>query len=248
MADGFQPGGSPLAHDTPALNRISEAELKGYLAAAKSFDDDRVERIVASERRAWRVVSVLGVCLAAVSLGLALAMPLHTVAPPHIVEVDRSTGEVNVATSLNGMRFASPTEVDHKYWLWNYVFHRESYAWQDVAANAERVSLMSDAVEQGRYAKSVDADNPKSPQRLFGKRAAVVVTVRSISLGKDGASASVRFSRTLRDLTGSNNDETKNFIATVTYSFVETTMPERERLVNPRGFTVSLYRLDEELK
>ena len=37
-----------------------------------------------------------------------------------------------------------------------------------------------------------------------------------------------------------------SYVATVTYRFVETPMKESERLINPRGFTVTNYRVDEE--
>lgn len=223
-------------------------KLAQYFQEAKSFDDDRVARLTASERRAWRVAIGGIVCIVALCCALAALAPLKTVAPPVVIEVDRSTGEVDVVTTINGVKFVPASELEQKYWLWQYVTARESYVWQDRAAYFERVTLMSEAGEQNRYAKAVGADNPKSPQRVLGHNSIIEVKVRSIALGRDGASASVRFTRTTHDLGGGVADQAQSFIATITYSFVETTMSEGDRLINPRGFTVRLYRLDEEMK
>jgi type IV secretion system protein VirB8 len=111
------------------------------------------------------------------------------------------------------------------------------------------VTLMSDPVEQNRYAKVVSAENPKSPQKELGPDAVTEVQIKSITLGANAGSATVRFTRQRRDLrTGAAVYKPQALVATITYSFVEATMPEADRLVNPRGFTVKRYQLDEELQ
>lgn len=224
------------------------AKLAQYFKEAKSFDDDRMTRLAASERRAWRVALGGVGCVVALCFALAALTPLKTVAPPVVIEVDRSTGAVDVVTTINGVKAVPASELEQKYWLWQYVTARESYVWQDRAAYFERVTLMSEPGEQQRYAKAVEADNPKSPQRLLGRNSIIEVKIKSIALGRDGSSASVRFARTTHDLGSLVPDSIQSFIATITFSFVETAMPEGDRLVNPRGFTVRLYRLDEEMK
>lgn len=70
----------------------------------------------------------------------------------------------------------------------------------------------------------------------------------SFGLGADAAasvlSAAVRFERVVRYTDG--RESFSVWVATMAFRFVEAPMSESERLINPRGFTVMHYRLDEE--
>jgi type IV secretion system protein VirB8 len=223
-------------------------ELDSYLADAKSFDDDRIERLIRSERRAWRVAGLFGAGMLVLCFAISGLAPLKSVAPPVVVQVDRETGQADVLTVTNGQKVVPASEREQKYWLEQYVVARESYTWADREAHFRKVSLMSDVGEQNRYARSVDATNPQSPQTALGRDGVIEVHVKSISLGlSKGASASARFTRTVRDLK-SGAEQTTVWVATVTYSFAELPMKEQDIYINPRGFTVFAYRLDEEVQ
>lgn len=216
-----------------------------YLADSKSFDDDRIARLTRSERRAWRVAIVAVACVVALCLALAGLAPLKTVMPPVVVQVDQASGVVDVLTTVNGMKQVAPGEPEQKYWLAQYVEAREGYTWTDRQLFFRRVSLMSDVAEQNRYANYVNASNPDAPQRKFGTNAIVDIRIRSISL-TGGNSAAVRYERIVRSSDG--RESMSRWVATMAFSFIEAPMSESDRLINPRGFTVRDYRLDEETR
>ena len=216
---------------------------KAYLADAKTFDDDRVQRLVRSERRAWRVAIGALVCVVVLCLAIAGLAPLKTVMPPVVVQVDKSSGVVEVLTAVNGLKQVPAGEPEQKYWLPQYVEAREGYTWVERTVNFKKVSLMSEVSEQNRYASFVNAGNPDSPQRKYGQSAMIDIRIRSISL-QAGASAAVRFERVVRYTDG--RESFSVWVATMAFRFVEAPMSESERLINPRGFTVMHYRLDEE--
>ncbi len=222
-----------------------EKAWNAYLEASRTFDDDRLSRLERSERRAWRVamIAVVGVFV----LGLAVAglAPLKTVMPPVVVQVDQASGVVDVLTTVNGMKQVKAGEPEQKYWLAQYVEAREGYSWIDRGAFFRKVSLMSEVAEQNRYANAVNASNPEAPQRKYGRNAIVDIRIRSISLN-DGQSAAVRYERIVRSNDG--RESMSMWVATMSYQFIESPMSESDRLINPRGFTVMNYRLDEETR
>jgi type IV secretion system protein VirB8 len=56
----------------------------------------------------------------------------------------------------------------------------------------------------------------------------------------------VRYERIVRSNDG--RESMSRWVATMSFGFVEAPMSERDRLINPRGFTVRDYRLDEETR
>jgi type IV secretion system protein VirB8 len=230
-----------------AESAVRSKRWAAYLAEAQSFDDDRVQRYRRSEKRAWRVaagavlVGVLGVASAA-----ALA-PLKTVLPPVVVQVDRSTGAVDVLTTLNGQKQVPVEDAERKYWLGRYVDYRERFIWGDREANFHAVSIMSDKLEQQRYSDWFGANNPNSPQRVYTDQSFVEIHILSVALGNTpGASANVRFERIVHDRTG-NKKPPERLIATVSYNFSDGPLKEADRFINPRGFQATAYRVDPEV-
>jgi type IV secretion system protein VirB8 len=177
----------------------------------------------------------------------AALAPLKTVVPPVIVQVDKSTGAVDVLTTLNGMKQLPAEDAERKYWLGQYVRVREGYTWQDRGANSQAVRVMSDTREQQRYADWFKASNPESPQRLYGDQAFVEIHILAVALGNTPeASANVRLLRTVHDANGLTRPP-ERLIATVTFRFTDKPLKEEDRFINPRGFEVMAYRIDEEV-
>jgi type IV secretion system protein VirB8 len=233
-----------LAKEVPIVGNGNFAE---YLREAQSFDDDRVERYRRSERRAWRIAAagvVFGLCGVFSTAALA---PLKTVLPPVVLAVDRSTGAVDVVTTLNGQKPVPVEDAERKHWLAEYVRAREGYTWADRQTNVHAVSLMSDANEQKRYAAWFSPENASSPQRLYGNQAFVEIHVVGVALGNvPEASANVRFERRIHEANGDARP-LERLVATVTFQFSDKPMKEGDRFINPRGFEVTAYRVDPEV-
>ncbi len=225
---------------------LKAREWAAYVAEATSFDDDRVQRLVRSERRAWRItMAMTGMALCGF-LGMALLTPLKTVVPPVVVRV-ADNGSVDVLTTLNGQKQVPVEDAERKYWLGKYVSYRESYTWADRAANYHATSIMSDKLEQDRYAAWFGQGNSKSPQRLYGDQSFVEIHILSVALGTSPeASANVRFERTVHDANGQTRPA-ERLVATVTYRFADAPLQEADRFINPRGFEVTAYRGDREV-
>ncbi len=222
-------------------------DFDAYLKEAASFDDDRVKAYRRSERRAWAIAACAVVAALCGVAGMAAMAPLKTVMPPVVVRVDRTTGVVDTLTALNGEQQVAVEDAERKYWLKTYVQTRESYAWPDREASFRTVSLMSSKQVQEDYAQWFAQANEHSPQREYGEQGIVEVHVLSVALGTTPeASANVRFERIATDRTGQKQPP-QRMVATVTFRFVNEPLKEKYRLINPRGFQVTAYRLDTEV-
>ena len=232
------------------VDRVQEVESPGwkeYLQRAASYDDDRGQRLRRSERRAWRVAAAAVGLLILSWAALMGLMPLKVVMPPPVILVDRTTGAVEVMTSLNNHQQVRAEDAERKYWLATYVRHREGYTWNDRAESYAVVSAMSEKLEQERYANDVAGSNPRSPQAELGENGMIEIRVVSVALGSTPeASANIRFERIVRDRRGTTQP-TQYRVATIGYRFVDEPIKERDRLLNPRGFRVMTYRADTEV-
>lgn len=223
------------------MNRTQpETNLPHYLAAAKSWETDQISRVKRSERRAWRVA--VGACVVAVLAVVAVVLltPLKTV-EPFVVRVDK-LGESDVVTLLTEKTVTGSEALD-KYWLSTYVNFREEYSQSLAYGNYRATELMSSQQVQQTYLNQVDPKQPQSPTTVYGANGTVEVSVNNISFIAKGQ-AQVRYTRTAKSDAGSQPSVTQ-WIATITYDYINPPMDEQARLINPVGFRVTDYRVDQ---
>ena len=106
-------------------------ELKSYFREAVSWDIDRTAQAIRRARMAWVVAGAGWTCAVAVSVALALMMPLKTV-EPYVIRVDNSTGIVDIVPMYAG--HAEMGETVARFLLTHYVTVCEGFSY----ATAER--------------------------------------------------------------------------------------------------------------
>ncbi len=72
-----------------------DASVEAYLREEASWEEDRVRRMRASERRAWGAAGIATLLAGLALAAVVLLTPLKTV-QPFVVRVDNSTGVVDV--------------------------------------------------------------------------------------------------------------------------------------------------------
>ena len=222
------------------MTGIETDGLADYFKTARTYAQDRVLLAERSKRTAWMcaTVSMSGTGLALVALvGLT---PLKTV-EPYVIRVDNSTGITEVVSGLKEAR-ETYNEAVTKSFAARYVMAREGFVASEVKSNFQAVVLMSDAAEQSRFAAWYGAKNPESPQAQYGRTATARIVVKSISL----ISREVVQVRYLKTVTRGDDAKTTHWVATLTYSYSSAQMSANDRLINPLGFIVSVYRADPE--
>lgn len=235
----------------------SKAELeKKYFQEASEWDQDVMARSNKSEKRAWSVAISVGLIAVLEAVGLAALAPLKTV-EPYVIRVDNNTGVVDVVSSLNetdGEIKAGAQESLDKYWLGQYLRHRESYQWETRNYDRQMVGLLSGASVQQDYAVYTDPrQNPNAPVAIYGQNTEVNTKVKSISFigspekmenGEIRTTALVRYTKQVKR--AGETTPLSHWAATVSFIYINGKMKDDDRLLNPLGFQVVKYRNDQE--
>lgn len=221
---------------------VKKGEQADYLQAALSWDQNRVRSALRSRRLAW-IVAGCACGLSAVSVAaVAMLAPLKTVAP-YVIKVDHSTGETQIVTALKGPGPRTYDEAVNRYFLAQYVRLREGWLPEAARENFYTVSLMSDQGEQGRWLSSISPSDKNSAQLVYGPKAFVSVSIRTISFLSPTV-AQVRFTKLVTQ--GDNPTSAQNWNALITFKYSAAPEMEKDRTLNPLGFQVINYRSDPE--
>lgn len=211
-------------------------------AAACDWYADRYQSIFVSRNR-WLVTALLSLGLAvAQALALVGLVPLKTSVP--FVIKEEVSGAVTTIAPLTGDNSVTYQESARKYFLARYVISRETYDPAGLAENYTAVGLMSDPEESREFNKSIAQTNPHSPIRVYGQITKRFVRVKSISFLNERL-AQLRLIAT--DKNRSGTETASEWVALVGFRFGPAPASESDRLINPLGFYVTSYRLDQEV-
>ncbi|MDY2868710.1 MAG: type IV secretion system protein [Mesosutterella sp.] len=211
---------------------------------AISFEAFRIDLVRASERKAWRLAA--GAALVALLEAAAIAMlcPLKTTVP-YVVELDRTTGMSTILPIAN-TREIPASEAQDKYWLGQYVLSRESYDYRTLELDYVKTRELSLPAVFEPYASQF-GDGKETLEKRWGDTRRAVVTLTSVVPSGDGI-ATVRFTKRVVETSGGQEISSGRYTATIGYEYhPEFRATEGSRLVNPFGFKVTTYRVDEEV-
>ncbi|MDH5834564.1 virB8 family protein [Luteimonas kalidii] len=219
-----------------------------------NYEVSLADRARRSERRAWWVAA----CALAMSLILAggyfYFLPLKEKVP-YLVMADPYTGTATVARLVGN--FQDPTittqEAINKSNVAQFVMARESYDTGLIGQQNWRQTLTMAGPHVAPAFRALHAaSNPNRPYNQYGTSRAVRVRILSISLvpaaeGQPPRGATVRFQRSLYSKQTGNSQVMDGKIATLQFAYdPELRFDERDRLLNPLGFRVSEYRVDND--
>ena len=218
------------------------SERDTYYAAARTWADDRVAAAARQTRLAWIVAGAAGGIAAVLALAIALLVPLKTVAP-YVVTVDRQSGAVEIATTLEDGKLTQNEAVIQAQ-LAAYVRARETFDETDLPVQYARVQRLSAPPVARRYVAAMAAANPQSPLRTLTRGDTIAVDIKSVSLLSPGT-AIVRFNTRRSGLNG-GEARLQSHVAAISYGFANAPLRMEDRFDNPLGFQVTRYRADME--
>ena len=224
-----------------AMGTTGASGLVADDTGAQGWFYDRYQSARVNGNRWFLVSIVLGTFAALAVFALALLAPLKSV-HPFLVEVNSASGEVRVLKPFDAAHF-EPSDAVDKSFLSKYVISRETYDPQDLKQNYEVVRLLSDPPEGLRVDNALSPINPTSPLRRYANHTVRAVRIKSVSL-LNSRTGQVRF--TTSEITGTGTSD-QGWVAILSFRFVNLPDMEEERLINPLGFQVTAYRVDQEV-
>ncbi|BEK14845.1 MULTISPECIES: virB8 family protein [Campylobacter] len=198
-----------------------------------------------SNQRAWLVAFIsMAISIIAV-IAVIFLTPLKTT-EPYVIRVDNTTGMVDIITSLQEEQISSIEALD-KYFISQYIKAREGYYYKFLNQDYVLTQLMSDENVANEYRAIYAGDN--ALDQIYKDNVEVSVKILSIVLGNSNGvkTSTIRALITKKDsVTKSTQQSTK--VITLAYDFLLAKTSEENRILNPLGFKVTNYRVDEEIR
>jgi type IV secretion system protein VirB8 len=212
-----------------------------HLSDQKNWYADRYQAMVV-QRNILALVTLISLLATLISaFSVSLLTPLKSV-QPFVIQVDEKSGMTQVVTPLSNKELETQKELA-QYFVVKYVRAREGYDAALYTQNYHDVRLMSDSKIWDNYKKLYNSNNPQSPTNLYGRETKRVVSIRSFQFTGE-KSAQVRIRVALEGPSGIM--EPTDYIVWVSYEFQGLELTTEQRYVNPVGFKVTSYTVDQE--
>lgn len=217
------------------------SQEKDAITEARNWYSDRYQTTVV-QRNILLLITLLSLAGVFISVFTVRVVTESKSIEPFVVEIEKKSGLTNVVDpSTRSPQFADEALI--KYFVVKYVTMRETY--DPVTYNYNYftvVRLLSRKAVYDDFTRYIASD-PKSPRLMYGETTKSVIKIRYVVPQPDDRTK-VKVQFTLQ--TVGPLRQTLNKIATVQYDFLTLEMNQEERLVNPLGFQVIGYRVDDE--
>lgn len=180
-----------------------------------------------------------------------LLTPLKEVRP-YVIRVDNNTGATDIVTMLD-TQSTTADEQTAKYFSAMYVKLREGYDWYTIQEQINQAMLFSDSNMQNQI--NTKFARPDAPHKIYKENQRVEIKITNTSIIDDKGLIQVRFTKSIVPTNGGSWDVQNqrmnpapivtNHMATIGYEYVNVPAVDDVRLVNPFGFTVKTYRVDD---
>lgn len=162
---------------------------------------------------------------------------------PFVIEIEERTGVPTVVDPVT-IEAYSANDAVVRYFVMKYIRAREEYFPALYRYNFDTVVrvLSSESVYYSDYKPKFSVGNPQSPVNALGMGGARVVLLKSIIFPAP-ETAQIRF--TLQTSGGSGAGSADKIVF-LQYEFANINMNEDERLINPLGFRIVNYKIEDE--
>ncbi|ECP6302855.1 type IV secretion system protein [Campylobacter jejuni] len=198
-----------------------------------------------SNKRAW-LIAFVSIFIAILSIvAVVLLTPLKTI-EPYVIRVDNTTGMVDILTMLNEKEITENEALD-KYFISQYVKAREGYYYDLLNQDYLLTQLMSSEKVANEYRALYEGENARD--QILKNSNEVQVNILSIVLGESNGvkTSTIRANIITKNLNTRGTTQVTKVI-TLSYEYVLAKASEENRILNPLGFKVLTYRIDNEVE
>ena len=161
---------------------------------------------------------------------------------PFIVEIEEKTGVPTVVDQISKKQYTAD-EVIQEYFLYSYIKAREGYDYRTYIHDFfTTVRILSSTGIYRGFLGRVSKRNESSPVNLYGRKIRLEPKIKSIQ-NINGAKQ-VRL--LVKHINGNKVTKVDHKILYIKYEFVNLEITLEERLVNPLGFRVVDYRVNQD--
>ena len=193
---------------------------------------------------------LVGFTVAALLCALAAMMLVNSLIPqktiePYVIQVDQRSGITQTVNPVTAKELTA-NEAVKNYFLVSYIRAREGYNSVNVYKQYDQVRLMSSAVTvYKQFLEQANPNNPGSNVARLGSLGTRNVVIKSITYLQPKV-AQVRVVIEERS-DGRTINARYHKIILIRSEFANVPLSTKERYINPLGFTVLSYRVDEDI-
>lgn len=209
----------------------------------KHWYADRFQTILV-QRNLLAVITFVSLLATVItSFSVMQLTPLKSV-QPFLIKVDEQSGATTVVDPMKDNEL-SANQAIKRYFIMKYIRSRETYNVATYRNDYNIVRLLSERKLFETYKQLVSPNNEISPVNEYGRHSRRQVTLRSLTFIDDN-NAQVRITISY-DGKMAMQKRKENLIVWLTFDLVDMNLTAKERYVNPLGFQVTNYKVDEEL-
>lgn len=223
--------------------QASANQPNNFVEVTRNWYEERSDRIIV-QRNILLVLSSLLILLVVISIAAVTFVINSREFSPFVIQIDDSTGVATIVNPISS-EILNGNEALTRYFIKKYLIARETY--NPVNFNTEArttVRLLSSSNVYFlflNYIRSKDVD----PVLMYGQTNTTYLTVKSWSKLESKAEQNtyiVRFAITET----AGNKKVYNKIAVVSYSYIPMELTDAERDINPVGFQINGYKVDDD--
>jgi type IV secretion system protein VirB8 len=211
---------------------------------SRNWYKDRYQAVMLQRRLLMGITVLSMIATLAAVIVIAQMVPLKGV-EPFLIQVDPKSGITQMVNPLTAKEITSLESINN-YFIVQYIRARESYNVRDISNNYAIVRVMSDAEKvYGLFKREANPSNPQSVAARMGGAGSRVVKFKSISYSPNKPNqAQVRL---LIEETAANGGTLQyHKIASLVFEYAKLDLTSEERYINPLGFRIMEYRVDED--
>ncbi len=210
---------------------------------SKNWYKDRYQYVLV-QRKLLALITVLSLLCTVATVGVIFYMtPLKTV-EPFVIQVDQKSGITQTVDPLT-VKELTASEAVNNFFIVQYIRSRETYSMTDLAKNYEIVRLMSDSSKvYSGFVSTADPNNPQSNTARLGSTGIRTIKFKSISyLNPQLVQARIL----IEEKSGGGGYSQQHKIVILAFEYAKMSLTPEERYINPLGFHVTDYRVDEDV-
>lgn len=225
---------------------MNETGQREYFEHAATWESNRVASALASKRRAYFFALLLLIVVIIQGFALVALTPLKTVQLEAIV-MDKSQGTIQPLQRLDEVQ-VTLDDVFTKKFLTDFMLARENYTFDTAEVNYYTAAAFMSQPLQTQWGSFWDTKNPESPLNVYKTLNKVRITINTITLHeKENGRKDVATVRFKKSITNGEVTTNRSYIATITFKYVSAPTEEAVRRINPVGFQVTNYQVDDEI-
>lgn len=201
-------------------------------------------QIVSFQRNILFFISFFAICTVLIAVIFVRQIMASKSLVPYVIEVEEKTGVPTVVEQLNQSNFTADATLK-RYFIFSFIKAAEGYNPGTFKEDVRKLSLFSTPSVFRKINAKINPRNEKSPAALIGSRGVIEVALKSISFPTPN-SAIVRFRlQNVGSVMGFANN--RDMIVDMDFRFADLKLSVEERYINPLGFQVTKYVIDQEL-